>query len=445
MTSERSATSSSVVIRIRSLANSSWVRPSTTSQAPEPLARTGKPNWRPWGTPYSPSETTASEVKSSPGVAVRMLTTESMAALAADAAEDSPRASMMAAPRFCTVVMNSPCSQPVSSMTSGTGVPSMRALAKSGNWVAEWLPQMARLVTEDPPVDGEQVPALHPGLAGDGADQQRPRGPVEGDVEVGGGDDVADQGERAVVDLHDHAFEGLHTGLDLEEAQHDRLVRTEQLTGRDAEEEGVADLAGGAGDGDVDWWFGCHGPRLTRSVAIGRTWEPGARVGPPLQVVDDGRGELRALDLGGTLHQPGEVVGDHSVGDGRLQRGHDVGGGLGPPQVLVHHHAREQDGSGVDLVLAGVLGSGAVGGLEDTVAGHVVDVPPGCDADAAHLGGQGIGEIVAVEVGGGQDVELLGARQDLLEGDVGDAVLDQQLVAGPASAVVPADGDVGWD
>ena len=84
-----------------------------------------------------------------------------------------------------------------------------------------------------------------------------------------------------------------------------------------------------------------------------------------------------------------------------------------------------------------------MGGLEDTVAGHVVDVPPGCDADAAHLGGQGIGEIVAVEVGGGQDVELLGARQDLLEGDVGDAVLDQQLVAGPASAVVPADGDVG--
>ena len=33
-------------------------------------------------------------------------------------------------------------------MTSGTGLPSMRALAKSGNWVAEWFPQMARLVTD---------------------------------------------------------------------------------------------------------------------------------------------------------------------------------------------------------------------------------------------------------------------------------------------------------
>ena len=54
---------------------------------------------------------------------------------------------MMAAPRFCTVVMNSPCSQSVSVMTSVARLPPIRALAKSGNWVAEWLPQMATLVT----------------------------------------------------------------------------------------------------------------------------------------------------------------------------------------------------------------------------------------------------------------------------------------------------------
>ena len=34
-----------------------------------------------------------------------------MAALAAEAADDEPRASMMAAPRFCTVGMKSPSSQ----------------------------------------------------------------------------------------------------------------------------------------------------------------------------------------------------------------------------------------------------------------------------------------------------------------------------------------------
>ena len=33
-------------------------------------------------------------------------------------------------------------------MTSVAGFPPMRAWAASGNWVAEWLPQMARLVTE---------------------------------------------------------------------------------------------------------------------------------------------------------------------------------------------------------------------------------------------------------------------------------------------------------
>src|SRR5665213_251607 len=147
-TSARSASSSSVVTRIRSVANSSWVRPSTTVQPPWPLARTGNPNWIPWGTPYSPLDTTANEVQSSPRVPLWMAATESMAALAAEAADDSPRASITAAPRFCTVEMKSPCSQAASSMTSVAGLPSMRALAKSGNWVAEWLPQMARLLTE---------------------------------------------------------------------------------------------------------------------------------------------------------------------------------------------------------------------------------------------------------------------------------------------------------
>ena len=72
------------------------------------------------------------------------------------------------------------------------------------------------------------------------------------------------QGERAVVDLHHHALERLHAGLDLEEAEHHGLVGAEQGARGDPEEEGVADLAGGAGDGDVDGWFGCHGGRLIR-------------------------------------------------------------------------------------------------------------------------------------------------------------------------------------
>ena len=76
-----------------------------------------------------------------------MLFTDPIAASAADAADDAPRFSMTAAPRFCTVSMNGPCSHAVSVITSGTGVPLMRACAKSGNCVAEWLPQMATLLT----------------------------------------------------------------------------------------------------------------------------------------------------------------------------------------------------------------------------------------------------------------------------------------------------------
>ena len=58
------------------------------------------------GTPYSPRLTTASECQSSAAVGVWMLFTESIAAWAADAADDCPRFSITAAPRFWTISMN---------------------------------------------------------------------------------------------------------------------------------------------------------------------------------------------------------------------------------------------------------------------------------------------------------------------------------------------------
>src|SRR5262245_57953315 len=70
-----------------------------------------------------------------------------MTALAAEAADETPRLAMMAAPRFCTVGMKSPSHHAVSVMTSVAPRPAMRALAASGYWVAEWLPQMVMLVT----------------------------------------------------------------------------------------------------------------------------------------------------------------------------------------------------------------------------------------------------------------------------------------------------------
>jgi CspA family cold shock protein len=64
----------------------------------------------------------------------------------------------------------------------------------------------------------------------------------------------------------------------------------------------------------------------------------------------------------------------------------DQVGGLVPAEVAEHHLAGEDHGAGVHLVLAGVLRGGAVGGLEDRVAGVVVDVAARGDADAADAG-----------------------------------------------------------
>src|SRR5688572_5731649 len=80
-----------------------------------------------------------------PRAQVRMWST---AALAAEAADDAPRASMIAAPRFCTVGMKSDSIHPWSSTTSAAGFPSTSAWNTSGYWVAEWLPQIVILVTE---------------------------------------------------------------------------------------------------------------------------------------------------------------------------------------------------------------------------------------------------------------------------------------------------------
>src|SRR3954451_16430632 len=67
----------------------------------------------------------------------------STAAFAAEAAEEAPRASMMAAPRLATVGMNVSAIQASSSMAARACLPAIRAWDTSGYCVAEWLPQIA--------------------------------------------------------------------------------------------------------------------------------------------------------------------------------------------------------------------------------------------------------------------------------------------------------------
>ena len=64
---------------------------------------------------------------------------------AAEAADDAPRASMMAAPRLATVGMKSFSIQSGSSITSAALRPPISAWNTSGYCVAEWLPQIVIL------------------------------------------------------------------------------------------------------------------------------------------------------------------------------------------------------------------------------------------------------------------------------------------------------------
>src|SRR6188474_1770083 len=76
-----------------------------------------------------------------------------MAAEAADAADDAPRALMMAAPRCCTVGMKA-SSYHLRSTSECAGLPSTRQKLMSGYWVEEWLPQISilRIFVTWPPV-----------------------------------------------------------------------------------------------------------------------------------------------------------------------------------------------------------------------------------------------------------------------------------------------------
>ena len=104
---------------------------------------------------------------------------------------------------------------------------------------------------EDLRVGEQQVLALHAGAARACADQQRCMAIFERDARIIGGDDLGERRERAVVEFHHDALQRRQRRCDLEQVQVHRLVGAEQGAGGDAEGEGIADLAGGAGDRNI--------------------------------------------------------------------------------------------------------------------------------------------------------------------------------------------------
>jgi len=77
-----------------------------------------------------------------------------------------------------------------------------------------------------------------------------------------------------------------------------------------------------------------------------------------------------------------------------------------------------------------------VGGFENGVAGNVIDISAGRDADAANLRSEGVTQVIAVEVQGRNDVKLFRAREHLLKCDIGNGIFDDNSSAGFASGIL---------
>src|SRR4029079_3305679 len=100
-----------------------------------------------------PSERTAIETQSPSGLPSSQSRAALVVADAADAAEEAPRASMIAAPRLATVGMKSFSIQDWSPTVSAAFLPPISAWKMSGYWVAECWPQIVIFwmsVTEAP-------------------------------------------------------------------------------------------------------------------------------------------------------------------------------------------------------------------------------------------------------------------------------------------------------
>ena len=67
--------------------------------------------------------------------------------------------------------------------------------------------------------------------------------------------------------------------------------------------------------------------------------------------------------------------------------------------------------------------------FENGVAGDVIDIAAGRDADAADLRGERVAQVIAIQIQRGDDIEIFRPRQHLLQRDVRDRVLDHDAGA----------------
>ena len=157
------------------------------------------------------------------------------------------------------------------------GLPTTRTLQSSAAAADRALPWTVKMA----PLASSRSARSMPLVRGREPTRSATSAPSKAGLGLVGLNDAAQQREGAVVELHGHAPEGVQSRRDLQQLELDRLVRAQQVAVGDAEEEAVADLAGGAGHGYAGG--GGHGSHATEGVVGGSN--PGqpstGRVGRP--------------------------------------------------------------------------------------------------------------------------------------------------------------------
>ena len=121
---------------------------------------------------------------------------------------------------------------------------------------------------------------------------------------------------------------------------------------------------------------------------------------------DDVVAELGTFDLCSTFHLAGEII-SHAFGTDRaIQTFDDEISGFRPAEVTQHHFAGENHGTRIYFIQIRIFWRGAVRCFKNRVAGDVIDISAGGDADAADLRGQCVGQIIAIEIQRRDDVEI---------------------------------------
>src|SRR5690606_27893995 len=106
----------------------------------------------------------------------------------------------------------------------------------------------------------------------------------------------------------------------------------------------------------------------------------------------------------------------------------DLVGGVHPTHVTHRDFGGQIHGTGDNLVLPDVFGFGTVLGFEHGIRDR--QDGNGRSTETTNVGSQGVGQVVTIEVQGGDHIVLGRTQQDLLQHGVSNGVLDNDVLAG---------------